>query len=125
MKASYLRDKLEPRRVVIDEHRDELVEKSDGMWYWPAGTIEEHPRAYMLVRMGDAEPADDECVLAAAMSSNQQAAAKRAAEALAHGIHPEDYQRFFDGEITGYDADGNDIPGPNWIEPEDIGGFEE
>jgi len=116
MKCRYLRDKTEPREKYWD--MEGVVEK-DGVHYWPAGTIEDHPKAYMLVRMGEAEPADDECVLAAGMSSSQHAAARKASEALAHGIHPEDYQRFFDGEILGYDEDGMDVPGPNYIETEE------
>lgn len=112
MKAEYLFDVHEPRDWIEDER---LIER-DGNRYWPAGTIEEHPKAYMLVRMGTAKPADDECVLAAGMSSREQAAAQRSNEAVRHGIHPDDYQLFFDEKIKGYNEDGSYIKGPNWDE---------
>ena len=66
-----------------------------------------------------AVPADDECTAAAAMSTAEMKAAQRQQEPVSKGIHPDDYQRYFDGEITGYDIDGNDIPGPNYIEPDE------
>ena len=120
MKARYIRDVHEPRQKVVDEHRDELVQKEDGEWYWPEGTVEDHPRAYMLVRMGTAEPDDEECAQAARMTREQMERAQRHADALAKGIQPEDYGRYFAGELAGYNPDGSDIPGPNWIgEPYD------
>ena len=115
MKCEYLHDVHEPRPLIFNdpERQKKMVERG-GQWYWPAGTIEEHPKAYILVRMGTAKPADDECTLAAAMSTPQQATAQKHNEVVRKGIHPDDYQRYFDGVITGYDIDGNDIPGPNW-----------
>jgi hypothetical protein len=38
---------------------------------------------------------------------------------LAKAIEPEDRERFKNGELLGYDEDGNDIPGPNWKELEE------
>jgi len=97
----------------VDER---IVVGEDGKSYWPAGAVLEDPRAQRLVQMGVAEPADAECTLAANMTSEQMAAAQRKQEMLAKGIVEDDYQRYFDGEMMGYDADGNDIPGPNWID---------
>jgi len=90
----------------------------DGKRYWPVDTIIEGPRAYRLVQMGMAVPADDECTLAACMTTAEMKAAQTKQEMLGKGIAPEDYQRYLDGEILGYYADGDEIPGPNWIDPE-------
>jgi hypothetical protein len=90
-----------------------------GIKFWPAGTVLEDKRAYRLVQLGVAEPADPECALAAGMTSEQMRIAQRQQEMVSKGIQPDDYQRYLDGEITGYDADGNDIPGPNYIEETD------
>ena len=117
MKCRYIIDVKEPRKVHWDD--DGVILRPDGWHVWPVGTIEDHPKAYMLVRMGIAEPADDECRLHAAMSSADMAKAQRIQEVVGKGIAPEDYQRYFDGEILGYDIDGNDIPGPNWKDEED------
>ena len=42
----------------------------------PAGTIIDHPDAWQLVQNGHAEPADDECNIAAAMTQAEMAEAK-------------------------------------------------
>jgi len=91
----------------------------DGRRWWPAGSIIEDARAYRLVQMGMAEPADEECTLAACMTTAEMKAAQVKQEMVAKGIHPNDYQRYLDGEILGYDEDGDDIPGPNWIDPDE------
>ena len=95
---------------------DERLIVVDGVKYWPECSIIDDPRAYRLVQMGVAEPADPECTVAAGMTTQQMQMAQRQQELVARGIHPDDYQRYFDGEILGYDADGNDIPGPNYKE---------
>jgi len=87
----------------------------------PAGETVNHPDAWKLVAMGIAKPADEEC-----LARCDQWAAKRGkpleqcmAEAFhAHvrtraGIHPEDFEKFDRGEITGYNPDGSFKPGPN------------
>ena len=94
----------------------EIIKEIDGRRVVPEGTIIEHPRAYRLVQMGAAEPADDECRLAACMTTAEMKAAQIKSEMVGKGIHPEDYQRYLDGEILGYDENGDDIPGPNWVD---------
>ena len=47
-----------------------------------AGTIIDHPKAYMLVRLGVAEPADDECRLRADFTDTQIADAQIASERI-------------------------------------------
>lgn len=111
MKCRYVIEVHEPREQYWG---DERLECRNGRYFWPVGTVEEHPRAYMLVRMGVAEPEDDECRLRAAMTTGEMKLAQRQQSLVSKGIHPDDYQRFLDGEISGYDEDGNDIPGPNW-----------
>jgi hypothetical protein len=81
-------------------------------WLEP-GTVIEHPRSYMLVRMGVADAADDEAEKAANMTNTQKQQAKVAYERVSRGIAPEDYEAFDDGEIMGYNPDGSPIPGPN------------
>lgn len=121
MKCKYLYDVTEPRKEFW--HLPGCIIREDGpligQHVWPAGTIEDHPGAYKLVRNGAAEPADDECRLKAAITTKDFERAKLHNGALNAGIQPEDYQRYFDGEILGYDTEGNDIPGPNYIKPDE------
>jgi hypothetical protein len=112
MKCRYLFKKREPRKYIIDEHREELVEVN-GAWYWPVGTIEDHPAAWRLVEHGCAEAADDECEERVGKTKQQQQIARMRFAAMEKGILPEDYQRFYDGELAGYTIKGKDIPGPN------------
>ncbi|MFZ5829821.1 MAG: hypothetical protein ACOY3P_07025 [Planctomycetota bacterium] len=86
-----------------------------------AGEEIDHPDAYMLVRMGVAEPSDDECAARHGLSPEQLAAARQAYRRVSAGIHPEDYALFDREVITGYAADGSYLPGPNWEDPEDDG----
>lgn len=85
----------------------------------PAGTVINHPDAAMLVRMGIAEPVDEECRLAAGMTVDQMVAAQRAQECVRRGIAPEDYEAFEAGKMVGYDENGDWIPGPNYIAGDD------
>jgi hypothetical protein len=106
----------ETRAAASAGNDDRLIER-EGKKYFPADTIIDDPRAYRLVQMGVAVPADPECTVAAGMTSQQMEAAQRQQELLAKGIEQDDYQRYLDGEILGYDEDGNDIPGPNYKDP--------
>ena len=85
----------------------------------PAGSVIEHPDAFHLVRMGIAEPVDDECRLAADRTPGQLIAAQDAYAKVKAGIHPDDFAAFDRGEMVGYDADGRPIPGPNFCGSED------
>jgi hypothetical protein len=82
----------------------------------PAGTVIDHPQAYILVRNGHAEPADDECRIKANMTPDQLAAAQRNYPAIAKGITPDDRADFFAGKMDGYNPDGTKIPGPNAVD---------
>ena len=79
----------------------------------PAGTILDHPQAFLHVRLGNADPADEECEKAAGMTMEQIKTAQHHQDYVRHGIWPEDYQAFDDGLMIGYNPDGTNIPGPN------------
>ncbi len=85
----------------------------------PIGTVIEDPQAFMLVRMGVAEPADEECERAHGMTPEQLAEARRVYPRTEAGIHPEDFELWDAGVIVGYNPDGSYKPGPNWIEPDE------
>jgi hypothetical protein len=92
-----------------------------GRPFWKPGTIldVEKRGAQLLVGNGDAEPADEEAEAACPKWRTNRADVLLSREMLAKAIEPEDRERFRNGEILGYDENGNDIPGPNWIEPDD------
>lgn len=84
------------------------------------GTVLDHPQAYLLVRQGCAEPADDECEKRSAMTNSQKIQAQAAYRRLEKGIHPDDFEAFDAGLIDGYDPEtGEAVPGPNYIEEDD------
>ena len=111
MKARLIRDMERPPATAA-EH--EALRRGRGYPIVPAGTIHDHPEAWQQVRMGNAIPADEECEVAAAMTPAQLAAAQAAAEKVSRGIHPDDYAAYDAGLMTGYDAAGEWLPGPNF-----------
>lgn len=83
--------------------------------FWKVGTIIQHPMCYRLVQMGIAVPADEGCAALAGMTTQQQAKAQHAAERLSKSIHPDDFEAYDAGVMTGYDPEtGEWIPGPNY-----------
>jgi hypothetical protein len=85
----------------------------------PTGTVIEHPDAWKLVRMGMAEPEDDECRERAGMNGEQMRKAQYAQDKFEKKIRLEDRRAYDDGEMLGYDEDGEWIPGPNYMGDED------
>ena len=85
----------------------------------PAGHIIEHRQAPILVQIGAAESADEECAKAANRTPEQLAAAQRSYVKVRAGIHPDDFEAFDAGQMIGYNPDGSFKPGPNQAEPED------
>lgn len=86
----------------------------------PLGMIYEHPDVYLLVQLGVAEPADDECSKAAGMTQEMMMRAQHAQERTSRGIVPDDFELYDQGKILGYNPDGSYIRGPNWdTEPEE------
>ena len=122
MKCRVIRDDLEASEPDLSDEMKSQVCTRDIMrsgeivpvTFWRRGAIIEHPQAYMLVRQGCAVPADDDCAKRAARSAEQQREAQYAYERLSKGIHPEDFDKYDAGYITGYNPDGSYIPGPNW-----------
>ena len=97
------------------------IDRSSGMPHWKLGAIVEVDRrgAQLLVGNGDCEPADPEAEEACSGWRKHRSEVLLSREMLAKAIEPEDRERFKNGEILGYDDDGNDIPGPNWKEVEE------
>lgn len=79
-----------------------------------AGTILELPEAYKWVRHGVADPADEECRVAAGMSDPEIALAKMRQRRTSAGIDSEDFEAFDTGVMVGYNPDGTWKPGPNF-----------
>lgn len=85
----------------------------------PAGTIIDDPNAFILVQLGMAEAVDDECTTSANRTAAQLNQARYEYTRTAAGIHPDDYARYDNEEIIGYNLDGTVKPGPNYVEPEE------
>lgn len=79
----------------------------------PVGEVIEHPDAYMLVRHGCAEPADEECAKAADVTPEQWQTAYEVYGRADAGIHPDDFWAWNKGLMRGYNPDGSWKPGPN------------
>jgi hypothetical protein len=119
MKARLLRDEQRPASTAEEaatfQHMGSLPTV-------PAGTVIDHPEAHKLVRMGMAEPADDECRQAARMTAAELQAAQAAQEKVRRGIFPgddknlSDYPAYDAGLMVGYHTDGTWLPGANWCE---------
>lgn len=96
--------------------RPMMSSRRPGEWDLP-GEIIEHPKCWMMVMMGCAVPADDQCedrCNAAGLTSEAFERAKYAYERQERGIAPEDWPAYDAGAMTGYDEDGEWIPGPNY-----------
>ena len=101
-------------RVMRTYPRDEFP---DGTM--PIGTVVSDTQDVLLwVRMGIAEPADEECAAQQNQTPEQWQAACRAYDKVSAGIIPEDYAAFDAGLLLGYYADGSPIPGPNAFDDE-------
>jgi len=115
MKCRFFNDE---RRLPKTDEEKKKVEEEGELILVPAGTIFEGKHAPFFVRMGMAEPVDDECRIAAKMSNEKIAQARKAQESVRLGILPYDYQAFLKGYMIGYDETGEWIPGPNYAEYE-------
>lgn len=121
MRIRFIRSDLGVSAAFDNDANAALIDRSSGRPLWILGAeIEETEFAtQVLVGNGDAEPADAEAEAACLGWSKNRDEVILSRNMLAAGIDPEDRERFRNGEILGYDADGNDIPGPNWTEQED------
>lgn len=91
--------------------------KGRNISFWlPVGTLIDDPNCHFIVKMGQAEPADEECALECACTKEELAARLLAAEMLNVGIMPDDRPLYIAGYIRGYNGDGSYKPGPKWAE---------
>jgi hypothetical protein len=109
--SAVLSDDEQAQTIMVDTWRNGRMEP---VQFWSLGAIVSRPDSYLLVQMGIAEPADNECREWAAMTSAQMAQAQHAALRVTAGISPEDFPLYDAGIITGYNPDGSFVPGPNW-----------
>lgn len=81
------------------------------------GSEIEHKDAGLLVLMGCAEPADEECEKATSYDPATQSGWRLAFERLQRGIHPDDFKAYDDGLMIGYLPEtGQWKPGPTWYD---------
>ncbi len=85
----------------------------------PAGRVIDHPMAYVLVQTGMAEAVDDECRDKADRTPEQLQRAQYEYVRRRKGIHPDDFAKYEAGVMDGYNADGTDKPGPNFVEDDE------
>lgn len=84
----------------------------------PKGTVVECKNAWFYVKLGVAEPADEECKKRANMTPDKIARQSLIYERTERGIHPKDFEAYEAGLMTGYNPDGSWIPGPAYEEPD-------
>lgn len=107
-----LRNEMEVVEALASEEYKAQCIRRDGSMFAPAGTILDDPNCWLLVLMGQAVPADEECEQKTARPPEVVARAEYAADRLSKGIHPDDFERYDRGELVGYDANGNEILSP-------------
>ena len=127
MKIKYIRTDNGVAGAFDNEQYADQIDRSSGQPFWKLGAIVEVDRrgAQLLVGNGDCEPVDDEAEEACKGWKLKRSEVLLSRDMLAKAIEPEDRDRYRRGEILGYDENGNDIPGPNWVEPEDDDSDEE
>lgn len=106
MKAKLIREMDQLDHEKLDANKKPTVKKV------PAGTIIDHPDAFLLVRQGCAVAADEECQQKAGMTAGRLAAAQYAYGRTAAGINPDDFAAYDAGLMSGYESDGSWKPGP-------------
>lgn len=121
MKIKFIRSDNGVAAAFDTPENADQIDRSSGQPHWKLGAVVDVDRrgAQLLVGNGDCEPADPEAEEACKGWTTRRADVLLSREMLAKAIEPEDRDRFRRGEILGYDADGKDIPGPNWVDPDD------
>jgi hypothetical protein len=119
MKIKLIRSDLNVAADFIDDPR--VITDERGILWWPINSVMEVDKVggKLLVENGDAEPADEEALAVCAGWQYRRDEVLLSREMLAKCIDIEDRQRFRNGEILGYDENGNDIPGPNYVVQDD------
>jgi len=85
----------------------------------PAGTIIDHPNAFLLVQIGMAVSMDEECEAKADRTPEQLKQARYEHLRTKTGIHPDHYHLYDSGQVLGYNPDGSYKPGPNFVKNEE------
>lgn len=113
MKAELVKDLMASPRTRVP-----TVINSDGKPIVPKGTVIEgrELRPWFYVQMGAAIPLDDECRIAAGLTDAQIDVQVYLYEAKRAGIQPEDMAAWRAGAMTGYDEEGEWIPGPAYTD---------
>ena len=119
MKIKLIRSDLNVAAAYLDDPK--VITDERGLKWWPLGAEMEVDNAggKLLVENGDAEPACEEARSVCSGWEFRRDDVLLSREMLAKCIDLEDRQRFRNGEILGYDEDGNDIPGPNYVARDD------
>jgi hypothetical protein len=112
MKIQLIRDDLNAPPGTV---HDGIVRGAGGVLFWRRGTVLDVDRraVQLLVGNGDAEPADEEAEAVVPNWRHNRDKVLMSREMLAKGIDPDDRERFKRGELSGYNSDGSEIPGPN------------
>ena len=115
MKIEIIRDDIKVSAAVAFDASS--MNKRNGSTYWNRGSIIEcnARECQLLVGNGDCIPACDESRELCKDWQEKLEVRKVHREMLARCIQPEDRQRYLRGEILGYDENGDDIPGPNYV----------
>ncbi|MFA7121297.1 MAG: hypothetical protein WC277_07430 [Bacilli bacterium] len=113
MKAELVKDLVASPRTVVPTVMD-----ADGHRIVPKGTVIEGVamRPWFYVQMGAAVPLDGECRMAAGLTEAQIDVQVKLYEAKRAGIQPEDMAAWQAGAMTGYDEEGDWIPGPKYTD---------
>lgn len=131
MKCKFLNDTDTEKHMLPESEQAKVVERREyhqetgeprSGWYFPAGTVLEHPDAWKFVNFGMATAADQECEeRIKPMTAERAAYIQKRYRATSLGINdPVDMQLFLDDVIAGYEQVPNGqlayLPGPKWDE---------
>lgn len=130
MKCQFLNDTDTEKHLLPESEQHKAVERKEyhyetgeprSGWYFPAGTILDHPDAWKFVNFGMATAADAECEeRIKPMTPERAAYIQKRYRAASLGIGADDMQLFMDDAIAGYEKlpDGRlaYLPGPKYDE---------
>ncbi len=111
------------KTLIATPHTDPLLVRGPVTREHPYGTVPAGTeldgtdvRPWWYVQMGAAVPLDDECRMAAGMTDGEIDIQVQLYEAKRAGIQPEDMAAWRAGAMTGYDEEGEWIPGPKYTD---------
>lgn len=131
MKCTFLNDTFTEKNLLPPSEQEKVVTRIEyhaitgeprPAYYFPAGTVLEHPHAWKFVNFGMATPADEECEKHVMPVTPERAAyMQKRMLATSLGINDEiDVQLFMDDVIAGYEMVPNGklayLPGEKWAE---------